>query len=396
MPLLDTLVQRAHTLGASDLHLEPGLAAMLRVDGALRSVGEPLAGAALAAEARRILTDDRFAALVQRRSADLSRSLGGVRCRINILHSSRGVGFAIRLLAAFQASLASLNLHPELARFAHRSHGLVVVTGPTGSGKSATVAALVQEINRSQARHVITLEQPIEHLLRPRRAFIRQREVGRDTPSFAQGLLDALREDPDVLVVGEMRHPETMQLTLNAAETGHLVLTTMHSSSVGDALARLISAFPPDSQASVQAQLADCLVAVISQRLVLDRDLGIRLPELEVLVSTDAVRAAIRSNQLHRMVSAMQTGAADGMWTFDRYRRWMGQERHRFVVPSTASAEPLPAEEEPAAPLPAATRVRPRASPRSETQQAPAGGEPGVLVLDGFDEDLQSILSELD
>ncbi len=402
MPLLDDLVRRAHQMGASDLHLEPGLPAAVRVSGTLRTTGEPLAGKVLLAEARRLLPGPRWNEFSTRRSADLSRTLSRVRCRVNILHSSRGVGFAIRLLATFQASLESLNLHPDLARFAQAPHGLVLISGPTGSGKSSTVAGLVQHINRTASRHVVTLEQPIEHVFRPRKAYIRQREVGRDTPSFDQGLLDALREDPDVLVVGEMRAAATMRLTLSAAETGHLVFTTVHSSSTTEALARVIASFAPEAQPAVCAQLADCLVAVVCQRLVLRPDLGIRVPELEILVASDPVKASIRTNNLHKLSSILQTGAADGSWTFDRYRRWLDQ-RDRFFIPRAGAGEPLPEDPEPTAsavptPAPAATGLAALAQAAARAP-APPRGRPastdGVIDLDGFDDDLGSILDEL-
>ncbi len=386
MPLLDELVQRAHHNGASDLHLEPGLSPSVRVGGALRPFGEPVGRKVLEGEARRILPGDRWTGFVQRRSADISRTLGGVRCRVNVLHSSRGIGFAVRLLAPFTATLESLNLHPSLAELAHLPHGLVVVSGPTGSGKSSTVAALIQELNQSEARHIVTLEQPIEHLLRPRRALIRQREVGRDTPSFDQGLLDALREDPDVLVVGEMRRPETMRLTLNAAETGHLVFTTVHSSTAPEALARIVSAFAPEAQPGVCAQLADCLQAVVSQRLVLWPDLGIRVPELSILRASDPVKAAVRQNQLHKLPTMMQTGAGDGMWSTGRYRRWL-EDRERFFIPRIGAGEPLPPEPTDVSP--------PMAAPRPTSPQPARSSRSGVIDLDGYDEDLGSILNDL-
>src|SRR5207253_230283 len=180
-------------------------------------------------------------------------------------------------LSTFQATVEKLNLHPDLRKLVARDNGLILVSGPTGCGKSSTLAALIQEINLSEARHIVTIESPIEYSFRPRRAYIRQREVGRDTPSFEQALLDALREDPDVLMVGEMRDPETMRLTLNASETGHLVLATVHSSTCAEALQRVVSAFPAEIQSSVSSQLADCLVAVISQRLRFRADLNIRV-----------------------------------------------------------------------------------------------------------------------
>ncbi len=411
MSLLKTLVADAHARGASDLHLEPGLPAALRVSGRLRMVGQPLGASALQNEARRLLPGALWTDFQQRRSADLSRNIGGVRCRINVLHSSRGIGFAVRILTSFQATLDSLNLHPDIAGLARAKHGLVLVSGPTGSGKSSTVAGMVHELNRTEARHILTIEQPIEHLLRPRKSYIRQREVGRDTPSFEQGLMDALREDPDVIVVGEMRYPETIRLTIGAAETGHLVFTTVHSSSCPEALARIVSAFAPEAQHGVRAQLADCLQAVICQRLVPKPELGILVPELEVLVASDPVKAAIRSDSLHKLQSMMQTGAADGSWTRERYRRWLAT-KERFFVARKGAGEPLPEDElslghgaisapSPAAP---ASRVPPprtgRGTPRPATRTpapaaARASSQDGVIDLDGFDEDLGSILKDL-
>lgn len=254
---------------------------------------------------------------------DLSRTIEGVRCRINAFRTSRGVGMAVRLLAALVPTIETLNLHPDLKQLATLSHGLVLVSGPTGSGKSSTLAALVQEINQSSARHIITLEEPIEYEFHPRHSFIRQREVGRDSPSMQQALIDALREDPNVLMVGEMREAETMRLTLNAAETGHLVFATIHSATVMEALERVISAFPADIQKSVTAQLADSFGAVVSQHLRFHEKLGVRLPECEILRSTTAVKNLIRMGNFKQIASAMETGAATGMWTSARYREWM-------------------------------------------------------------------------
>ncbi len=324
--MLDSWIATARQRGASDLHVEAGMPLAVRVRGDLQTLGDPLSGQEVLAAAKQVV-GKQWPAFVQRRSFDASRVLQGVQCRINVLATARGVGMAVRLLAGFQPTLDGLNLHPELARLVQPSHGLVVVCGPTGSGKTTTLAALIQVINLGKPRHVVTIENPIEYHLRPRRAFIRQREVGRDTPSFEQALLDALREDPDVLMVGEMRQPRTMQLTLDAAETGHLVLATMHSSTATESLQRIVSAFPPEVQASVRAQLADCLHAVLAQRLVYRPDAGMRVAECELLVATDAVRKAVRDGQYFKLQSMMETAAADGMWTFDRYGRWLAGKR---------------------------------------------------------------------
>ena len=336
---LESLIERAAGGGASDLHLEAGMPAAVRVRGALQVSGDPVPPRALAEIARRLIGEEQWPVFLERRSFDLSKTIRGVRCRINVLQTSRGVGLAIRLLSSFQATVEKLNLHPDLKKLVKNSHGLVLVSGPTGSGKSSTLAALIQEINLTETRHVVTVESPIEYTFRSRRAYIRQREVGRDTPSFEQALLDALREDPDVLMVGEMRDPETMRLTLSASETGHLVLATVHSSSCAEALQRVASAFPAEIQGAVCAQLADCLVAVISQRLRFRPDLNIRVPECEILVATHAVKNFIRTREFFKIISALETGADHGMWSFQRYGKWL-ETRTNLFVPGQGSAEP--------------------------------------------------------
>src|SRR5580658_5608559 len=197
---LEALIESASANGASDVHLEAGMPAALRIRGQLRVTGEPIAPAVLTEVGRRLVGEDLWPVFVERRSFDLSRAISGVRCRINIFQTARGIGLAIRLLGAFQATIEKLNLHPDLKKLVKNTHGLILVSGPTGSGKSTTLAALLQEINMAEARHIITVESPIEYTFRSRRAFIRQREVGRDTPGFEQALHDALREDPDVLM----------------------------------------------------------------------------------------------------------------------------------------------------------------------------------------------------
>ncbi len=363
---IDALIGTARDQGASDLHLEPALPAAIRVRGALRTFGEPLSAPTLLEIARDLIGPEQWPHFLERRSADLSRTIKGVRCRINVLQTSRGVGLAVRLLAAFQATLERLNLHPDLRKLVSHTHGLVLVSGPTGSGKSSTLAALIQEINVTEARHVVTIESPIEYTFRPNRAFIRQREVGRDTPSFEQALLDALREDPDVLMVGEMREPETMRLTLNASETGHLVLATVHSSTCAEALQRVVSAFPAEIQSSVAAQVADCLVGVISQRLRFRPDLNIRVPECEILIPSHSIKAFIRNRDFFKIVSVLETGAEHGMWTFDRYRTWLERKNQWSIPDRLDSAEAETAESvRPAAPLPS-----PQAKPTTPTETA--------------------------
>jgi twitching motility protein PilT len=371
---LESLVGLAQQNGASDLHLESGLPAALRVRGTLRTVGEPIAGKTMLEMARHLLGDDHWQHFLERRSFDMSKTIQGVRCRINVLQSSRGVGFAIRLLASFQATLEKLNLHPDLRKLIVPTNGLILVSGPTGSGKSSTMAALIQEINLSETRHIVTIESPIEYVFRPRKSYIRQREVGRDTPSFEQALLDALREDPDVLMVGEMRDPETMRLTLSASETGHLVMATVHSSTCAEALQRVVSAFPAEIQSAVSAQLADCLLAVISQRLRFRPEINIRVPECEILMPTNAVKNFIRNRDFFKIISAVETGGEHGMWSYQRYRTWL-DNRTRWnnpdQNPEPPDSEPMETAGMPAVPalLPTPAKV---ARPERKVEPAPA------------------------
>lgn len=328
---LSELVRQAREQGASDLHLEPRQPAAVRVSSDLVVMGAPITPEDLVAMARQLIGAKEWPQFEARGSFDLSREIEGVRCRINVLRSSHGVGFAIRLLSSFDATIEKLNLHPDLKKIATCPHGLILVSGPTGSGKSSTLAALLQELNQTQARHIITVEQPIEYQIASRQSFVRQREVGRDTPSFEQALMDALREDPDVLMVGEMRDPETMRLTLNASETGHLVMATIHSATATEALQRMILAFPSEIQNSIATQLADCLVAVVCQRLRYYEEYGVRLPECEILRPTLAVKNFIRKSEFHKIASWMETGAEHGMWTFARYRTWMATKRDWYL-----------------------------------------------------------------
>lgn len=390
---LETLIGAARQQGASDLHLEAGLSPALRIRGSLRMAGEPVPAPALVAFARDLIGESHWPAFLERRSADLSKTIQGVRCRLNIFQTARGVGMAIRLLASFQATVETLNLHPDLKKLVAHPHGLILVCGPTGSGKSSTLAALIQEINLTESRHIVTIESPIEYAFRPRRAFLRQREVGRDTPSFEQALLDSLREDPDVLMVGELREPETMRLTLNASETGHLVLATVHSSTCAEALQRVVSAFPAEIQSGVCAQLADCLVAVIAQRLHFHPALNLRLPECEILTASHAVKNFIRTREFYKIASALEIGADHGMWSFARYRSWI-DARRKWHSPGEASeapdGDPAPAiQDSDFPPLAAAPSPAKRVGPSQGAMSNPAGRIEIEPVEDGLEKILK-------
>jgi len=378
---LEALVRAARAEGASDLHIEAGQPIVARVRGDLARLAESPSAAETRAAAQEILGEHHWAQLCERSSFDFSRPLGGVRCRINVFQTSHGVAFAVRLLAETTPTIESLNLLPELREIVTREHGLVLVSGPTGSGKSSTLAALIQELNLTERRHIITLEDPIEYALHSQRAFIRQREVGTHTPSFQQALLDALREDPDVLMVGEMRHPEVMRLTLNFAETGHLVFATVHSSNTIEALQRIAMAFPPESQSVVCAQLADSLIAVVAQRLVYRPELKMRVPECEILTGSAAVRNLVRQGQFFKLESALTTGAKDGMYTWERYQSWMAT-RTRWNQPARSA----PAVEESAD---AVAVLAPPASPKRES------AVPEVITIEPAAEKLADLVSRL-
>ena len=322
---LEEWIEQAWSLGASDLHLETGTPPVARVRGELQPVGGVVPGEVLVQAAQDILGGTGWAEFRERGSADLSLVMSGVRCRINLYHTVRGIAVAVRLLAPAIRDLQGCNLHTDLRKFIEATTGLVIISGPTGSGKSTTLAALIEEINLSRARNIVTLESPLEYLYVNRRSFIRQREIPTHSPSFEQGIVDALRENPDVLVVSEMRTPEVMRLTLNAAETGHLVLATMHSANCAEALSRLCMSFPSDIQGSIRAQLADCLVGMCCQRLEFLSAHRLRVPRCEILLPSSGAKGTIRAGNFSQITNVLQSGGEEGMWTFDRYQRWMEQ-----------------------------------------------------------------------
>jgi len=316
-------ITKGRDLGASDLHVESGTPLVARVRGELHPAGESQPAARLSQIARELLGPEAWRQFLERGSADVSVSTAGVRCRISLFRTIRGIAIAIRLLTPSVSDLRACNVNPDLRRLVEATTGLAVISGPTGSGKSTTLAALVEELNGSRAKHVITLESPLEYVFANRRSFIRQREIPTHSPSFEQAIVDALRENPDVLVIGEMRTPEVIRLTLSAAETGHLVLATMHSASCAEALSRICMSFPAEIQGSIRAQLADSLVGVVCQRLEFLPSQGLRVPRCEVLYASSAARATIRAGQFSQIANVILSGGEEGMWTFERYQRWM-------------------------------------------------------------------------
>lgn len=339
--ILDDWLTRAQALGASDLHLESDTPTVLRVRGELQVGGPALPGEVLLQAAQDLLGAQGWSDFQTRGSADIALAAGGQRCRASFYYTVRGIAVAIRLLTPSVKDLHACNLHPDLHRLVEATSGLAIISGPTGSGKSTTLAALLEEINASRAAHIVTLESPLEYLFTNRRSFIRQREVPTHSPSFEQGIVDALRENPDVLVIGEMRTPEIMRLTLNAAETGHLVLVTMHSATCAEALSRICLSFPAELQGSVRAQLADCLVGISCQRLDFLPAWQLRVPRCELLLGSTAARGTIRAGNFSQIATVLQSGAEDGMWSFSRYQRWIDQATDWQRPSAEPAAAPL-------------------------------------------------------
>lgn len=318
-------ISKAHGLGASDVHFEADTPVVARIQGQLAVIGGVITGAQLSQTAQELMGPEVWADFPRRGSADVSMTVDGARCRISFYRTIRGTGMAVRLLAPSVSNLATCNLHSDLHKLIEATSGLVVISGRTGSGKSTTLAALIEEVNAVEPRHIITLESPLEYIFTNRRSFIRQREIPTHSPSFEQAIIDSLRENPDVLVIGEMRTPEVIRLTLNAAETGHLVLATMHSANCTEALTRICMSFSPEIQGSIRAQLADCAVGVVCQRLEFMEPRMNRVPVCELLIANSSAKATIRSGQLTNIANVIQAGGEDGMWTFERYQRWLNQ-----------------------------------------------------------------------
>ena len=304
--------------GASDLHLSAGVVPMLRIDGDMQRCDFPVLGAD---QVRRlvhgIMSEAQRRGFEAHLEADFAYALPELgRFRVNAFEQQRGPGAVFRRIGQVVPSLESLGLGDVFSQLCHAPHGLVLVTGATGSGKTTTLAAMIDHLNRTCQRHILTLEDPIEFIHEPRQSLISQREVYRHTHSFAAALRSAMREDPDVIMLGEMRDLDTIRLALTAAETGHLVLATLHTSSAAKTVDRMVDVFPGDEKAMVRAMLSESLQAVVSQTLV-KKIGGGRVAAHEIMLATPAIRHLIRENKVAQMVSAIQTGAAVGMQTLE-------------------------------------------------------------------------------
>lgn len=304
---------------ASDLHLSPGQPPMLRRDGEIQRINLPqLDAMEIKALVDAVMTETQRQGLDACRELDFAYELEGVaRFRINLFHTRLGISAVFRSIPQKIPDLQQLACPPVLKSLMAESRGLILVTGPTGSGKSTTLAAMLDHINRHYSYHLITIEDPIEFVHQSRRSLVNQRELSRDTLGFDAALRAALREDPDVILVGELRDLETIRLALTAAETGHLVLATLHTSSAAKSVNRIIDVFPAGEKSLIRSLLSDSLSAVVSQRLV-KSVLGGRHAAFEVLVNSPAVRNLIREDKIAQILSLMQTGSGLGMETMDQ------------------------------------------------------------------------------
>lgn len=319
-PGLETLLREMVRNGASDLHLTAGQPPRLRIDGSLANSGEGgvLAAADIVRLAHSVLSGGQRRRFEDDHELDFSFEVPELgRFRGNCFRQRGRVALSVRHIPRKVPPLEELGLPPILKHFTERPRGLVLVTGPTGSGKSTTLAAMVDRVNRRRRGHILTVEDPIEFVHRPGRSIVNQREVGADTRSFAAALKYALRQDPDVILIGEMRDPETIGAALTIAETGHLVLSTLHTNSAADSVNRIVDAFPSHRQAQVRSRLASVLEGVVTQILVPRGSGPGRVAAAEVMVCTAAVRAVIRDDKVHQIRSLMQAGRKHGMQTLN-------------------------------------------------------------------------------
>jgi twitching motility protein PilT len=317
---LQNLLCLCITRRASDLHLSSGVPPVLRVDGDLTPMSEtPLTHDEIHQALMSIMSSAQQSQFKQSHECDFSLELADVsRFRVNVFQQARGVSAVFRVIPHHIPGLQSLHAPAIFSELLQRSRGLVLVTGPTGSGKSTTLAAMLHALNQSASKHIITIEDPIEFVHTSNQCLIQQRELGAHTHSFANALRSALREDPDVILVGELRDLDTIRLAITAAETGHLVLGTLHTSSAAKTMDRIVDVFPAEEKDMVRSMLSESLNAVISQVLCKRKDGAGRVAAYEVMVGTPAVRNLIREGKVAQLYSTIQTGRAVGMQTLDQ------------------------------------------------------------------------------
>ncbi|WNB92731.1 type IV pilus twitching motility protein PilT [Bacillus sp. NEB1478] len=316
---LEQWLKAAFQLKASDVHLSVGMPPVFRINGKLKRYGsEPLKPDDTFQIAKIVIDEKYYPDFEEMGEIDISYGIQGLsRFRVNAYRQRSCVSLAFRIIPTAIPSLEDLNLPEVVRKMATKHQGLVLVTGPTGSGKSTTLASMIDYMNRTMSRHIITLEDPIEYLHRHQTCVVDQREIGFDTNNFANGLRSALRQDPDVILVGEMRDLETIATAITAAETGHLVLGTLHTTNASSTIDRIVDVFPPEQQGQIRIQLASVLVGVMSQRLLPTIDGKGRKAITEILVNTPAIANLIRNEKIHQIHSVMQTSKNAGMHTFE-------------------------------------------------------------------------------
>ncbi len=320
MPVLQELLKRVLSDGASDMHIIPGLPPLFRIHTVLEPVNgcEEIRPEQSEQFVREMVSDERFKELERKRDLDFSTEISGLgRFRVNAHYQRNTLAIAFRAVSDCVPPLAELNLPPIIEKFTELPRGLVLLTGETGVGKSTTLASMIDSMNKRYNYHVITLEDPIEYELRSNKCVIEQRELGGDVPSFASGLRHALRQDPDIILVGEMRDLETTSAAITAAETGHLVLSTMHTQNAAQTVERIIDIYPASQQNQIRAMLANTLQAVISQVLFKRVDIPGMVPACEVMICNSAVRSCIRENRIHEIPNIIETNRRVGMCPMD-------------------------------------------------------------------------------
>ncbi|MDR0957366.1 MAG: type IV pilus twitching motility protein PilT [Candidatus Nomurabacteria bacterium] len=317
---IEVLLQEVVNQRASDLHIQVGLPPVLRIDGALSPIPNTpvLDAAAVERLVFSTLDQEQQEILIKDKEFDYSFAFGSLgRFRVNAFHERGNLAAALRLIPNQIPTIPELGMPPIIEKFADFPRGLVLVTGPTGSGKSTTLAALVDKINEERAMHIVTIEDPIEFTHQSKRSVIVQRELHYDTFSFSSSLRSVLREDPDVVLIGEMRDLETISAAITIAETGHLVFATLHTNSAAQSIDRMVNVFPPHQQPQIKSQLANILQAICAQRLIPSIGGG-RVVAAEILVANPAVRNTIREGKTHQLDSIIQTSANEGMQSMDR------------------------------------------------------------------------------
>nr|WP_294681528.1 PilT/PilU family type 4a pilus ATPase [uncultured Anaerotignum sp.] len=320
------LIRMGKEKNCSDLHIISGLSPKCRIDGEITSLDDTVLSAEDCSAYAEMLVGEDYASVAEAGEWDGATEVDGTRCRINIFHQRNGISIAIRLLRNEIPKLEELALPPVVSELPALKTGIVLVTGVTGSGKSTTLAAILDTINHTRRAHILTLEDPVEYVYTPDLCIINQREVGRDTESYASGLHTSLREDPDVILIGEMRDLDTIRIALTAAETGHLVFATLHSGSAADAVDRIVDVFPEGEKRQVRIQLAASLQAVVSQKL-LPKIAGGRVAACEIMMATPAIRNLIREGKSAQIASSILTSAAEGSITMDASLVKLAKER---------------------------------------------------------------------